>query len=353
MIYFYSSISPFAIDRLNEYINHFFEELFKLPSPTYTHAAYIHPDFLPIVTAYRPQIDNKLEAIFGAYVALSTTHRQVVQNAYSNNNDIEGICNNRVAPFKYVDLPASIQVPLKSLYDSLWDPILTKYTQVAKICGTVKSHFDHFRKINKYTVCPFCGLNPLLSEHDSGKDAYDHFIPLAKYPFCSVNFKNLVPACHNCNSKYKNQTDTPFSKLGAALTRRRLYYPYDTLDDHNITIRIYSGNTDLGNPKRWKLGVYCTPNIHNREKNAWLTIYKIQERYKARIAKDSYKWKERIIKEYDKQCRMRGRDFSEVKEDLLTTFADCLNIPEGIIRKCFDEFILNDVNCENNLRGII
>ena len=45
--------------------------------------------------------------------------------------------------------------------------------------------------------------------------------------------------------------------------------------------------------------------------------------------------------------------FENFKEDILATFEDYLKINNGILRKSFDEFIMNDSNCEANLTGTL
>ena len=51
--------------------------------------------------------------------------------------------------------------------------------------------------------CPYCGIADIKGQHHRLKDAYDHYLPKSIYPFNSVNFKNLAPMCHECNSSYK------------------------------------------------------------------------------------------------------------------------------------------------------
>ena len=352
MIYFYTSISPHRIENLHKYLDHFYTQMFAEVNPVYDHAHYVEADFQDIIDAYTDQLDNKLETVFNAYLALDPPEKALVQTAYTNNNSISSICSSSVRPYKYDELPAGIIPAIEALYEKLWEKVLG-YKVVRDSCGTVKEHFDEFRAINTNSVCPFCGLDSLLCEHDDGRDDYDHYVPKAKYPFCSINFNNLIPVCHNCNSKSKGQNDTPFELDVIPLVQRELYYPYAAIAGHAINVSITSANTDLSDPNSWTLNVNCLPVANNNKKDAWMEIYNIETRYKAKIAKDSYKWKERIIKKYQMRCVQNGTSFISFQNDILDDYLDYSNINNGIVMKCFDEFIMNDPNCEANLQGVI
>jgi len=353
MIYFYKSISPHNIENLHNYLHYFFTKLFQVKVKKYNPSRLIHPNFKPIVEEYEDKINSKLTRIFIAYQTLTAAEKSKVKRAYKNNNNIIGICNKRVKPIKYDELPVSIKDPIESLYDELWDTVLN-YKVVRDVCGTVKSHFNLFRKVNDKSVCPFCGLGSLLCEYDDGRDDYDHYLPKAEYPFISVNFLNLFPMCHNCNSKSKGQKDSPFIPNTNPLIQRSLYFPYDnSIYDHEIILNIKSDVTDLNDDSTWELSIDCKPEKNLEKKNSWLEIFNIEKRYKSKIIKDSYKWKERIMRKYDLRCIQNGSSFNLFKSDILDDYQDYVNIDCGILMKCFDEFILNDPNFENNMKGIL
>lgn len=51
--------------------------------------------------------------------------------------------------------------------------------------------YDILRATAKNGICPLCGIN--------GVATLDHYLPKSRYPMHSVNPKNLIPACENCN----------------------------------------------------------------------------------------------------------------------------------------------------------
>jgi len=61
--------------------------------------------------------------------------------------------------------------------------------------------------------CPYCNYDELSiienlnSKSNTIKEQalldLDHFIPKSVYPFLALSFFNLIPTCHNCNSRFK------------------------------------------------------------------------------------------------------------------------------------------------------
>ncbi|WP_431609269.1 hypothetical protein [Chryseobacterium sp. 'Rf worker isolate 10'] len=340
-------------------MHNFFTQLFAEISAAYNHPDFIHPDFQTIIDNHEA-LNQKLEAVFTAYMALAPAGKAQVQQAYSNNNNIEQVCNNTVRPVKFDELPAGIQDPLKALYGSkgtLYQMLTAKdnYEAVKNKCGSLKGHFEKFRGQNPISVCPFCGMENLMTEYEDGKNEYDHYLSKNDYPFCSINFNNLTPICDICNKPgYKGQKDIPFQPNTNPQIQDELYDPYSiAYPEHVIDLKINSTSTDLKDVDDWTLSIDCTPIGNVRKKDRWLEIYKIESRYKGKIAGDSYKWKDRIVSKYALRCKRKGIPFADFKEDILDDFATPLKWNNGILMKCFDEFIMNDLNCEANLSGTI
>lgn len=358
MLYFYKPISPQPIENLHNYLDFFFTKMFDDSQTVYSHAYLIHPDFQGIIDKYKTQIDDRLKALFDAYIALPTQHdKQIVKDAYVTNNDIEGICNNYIKPYKYSDINASIRQEIKALYDSegvLYNMLTSKtaYKPIKDLCGDLITHFNDFRAENKISVCPFCGMENLLPINEKAKNDYDHYISKGNYPFCSINFKNLFPTCGNCNkAPNKGQKDIPYNIKVNPIVQEEIFYPYSNIDNHEIILSIISSDSNLDDTNNWNLQIDCRPIINSTRKERWMEIYDIEYRYKTKIAGDNYDWKQRIVNEYHRKCKKRGETFDIFKEDILATFEDYLKWNHGILRKTFDEFIMNDPDCEAKLSG--
>lgn len=351
MIYFYKTLSPHKIENLQKYLEHFFAQLFTDSFPTYTHADFITANFQATIDANQVQVDDKLKAIHKAYMKLLPAKRTVVKNAFRNNSDTEGICSGIVKPYKYTDLPKGIVKPLKTFYDELWDSILG-YANVVARCGTLKEHFNQFRKKNKNSVCPFCGIDGLLNEFDDLKNAYDHYIPQKKYPFCSVLFKNLSPICDQCNkSGNKGSKDIPFKPK--TKVQRPLYFPYARIANHKIKVAINSTSTDLKKNSSWTLNIDCVPAANTNMKEAWNDIFNIEKRYKAIIKKGSQHWANKIIQELHKQSKQAGFNIDNYIENKIDQFSDIENHKEAIVQKTFHEFYLKHPGFKKSVKGIV
>jgi len=229
------------------------------------------------------------------------------------------------------------------------------YDAVKNRCGSLKGHFEQFRTENKFSVCPFCGMENLLTDYDDAKNEYDHYLSKGNYPFCSINFNNLTPVCDYCNKAgNKGPKDIPFQPKTDPQIQDELYYPYSSaFPDHGIQLTINATNTDLTDLDNWTLSIDCIPAENVRKKDRWLEIYNISRRYKAKIAGDSYQWKDRIVSKHALRCKKNKMPFADFKTDILDDFAAPIKWNNGILMKCFDEFIMNDPNCEANLTGAI
>lgn len=87
------------------------------------------------------------------------------------------------------------------------------------IRGTLNTIFDYkyFRKTDlaiwlaeelDIKVCPYCNRQFISVTKNNGKRKilydFDHYFGYAKYPYFSLSFNNLIPSCHNCNSRLKH-----------------------------------------------------------------------------------------------------------------------------------------------------
>src|SRR5260221_12469990 len=91
-----------------------------------------------------------------------------------------------------------------------------------------EAFYSAFGKIDAYykdlvgrsLTCRFCGIGEVLGEFHSKRSALDHYFPKGLYPFSPINFRNLIPVCDRCNSKYKNEQNpirTPKEKKAGGI----------------------------------------------------------------------------------------------------------------------------------------
>ena len=168
-----------------------------------------------------------VKAIYDLFASLSPQEIDRFKQWYQGNNDLEKVCAND--PATHLARYADIAVNHKDLADQLGTFFKGLYSQSlldlvalrAKI-GDIDDHYQTFVQTNKAGKCPFCGIGDIKGDHHSKREAYDHYLPKALYPFNSINFRNLVPACHECNSTYKLSKDPSRNPAG----RRKAFYPF-------------------------------------------------------------------------------------------------------------------------------
>lgn len=242
---------------------------------------------------------SHVEKIYGLFAVLTPPQIDQLKQWYQGNNDIEKVCANDPITHlaRYADISAlntDLSEQLAAFFKGLYDKI--DLAALRKRIGSIDDHYQAFMEKNTVGKCPFCGISDMLGVNHTPREAYDHYLPRKLYPFNSINFHNLVPACHHCNSSYKTSKDpafTPKDKAGA-IHRRKAFYPYST-QDYSIEIII-----DLKNPAIDRLvpaDVQLTfgPSDILEEIETWKDVYGIEERYKNKCCSgDAKNWLEEI-----------------------------------------------------------
>lgn len=278
-----------------------------------------------------------VERIYGLFSALPAEQISKFQQWYQNNNDLEKVCAND--PTSHLARYADIAVNHKDIADQLGTFFKGLYSQSllnlaalrAKI-GDIDDHYQAFVKINKVEICPFCGISNIKGEHHSKREAYDHYLPKALYPFNSINFRNLAPACHECNSAYKLGKDPAHNLAG----RRRAFYPFAAAAQ-TIDIQVTLQHSDIDNLKPADVQMQFGPAAITEEIETWKDVYGIEERYKARICggNDGKYWLMQVRDEcqaYD----MPPADILavRVRHAQLQPYADCNFLRKPFLEAC-------------------
>ncbi|WP_460645922.1 HNH endonuclease [Leclercia adecarboxylata] len=240
---------------------------------------------------------------------------------------------------------ADIAVNLKELSEQLGTFFKGLYSQSlldlaalrAKI-GDIDDHYKNFVQINKVGKCPFCGISDLLSEYHTKREAYDHYLPKALYPFNSINFRNLVPACHYCNSSYKtskNPAYTPKDPAGS-VRRRAVFYPYKPVT-HAIDLQVTLHTSDIENLAPNDIALQFGPEAVAEEIDTWKDIYGIEERYKAKLCgeNDGKYWLTQVLDEWREDGR-NPTDFLKTlaRQTRNRPYADCNFLRKPFLEAC-------------------
>jgi hypothetical protein len=160
------------------------------------------------------------------------------------------------------------------------------------LCGDQVTHFRELSIASGLTVCPFCGLYDLKPIFSDGRNAYDHYFSKSKYPFTSVNFRNLVPICDECNSSsYKGSNDIIYFKNKKdERHRRKAFYPFsDNIPDITVSFSLESEPDSWQDltPENILLSVECA---EEDRKEQWVSVFGIGTRYPEKVCQKIKEW---------------------------------------------------------------
>lgn len=245
-----------------------------------------------------------IDALFQNH--LTAAQRAQVSQWYDHNNDIEVLCGNDAlkTPGTYSDIRtinADLEKELRAFSKSLFTDVI-HLKAVTRRTAEIDAHYDAFVTENDEGKCPYCGYGDIKGQKHSKREAYDHFLPKGTYPFNSVNFRNLAPMCHECNSSYKLQKD-PVRHIdplrnAKTFTRRKAFYSYAAAAP-GISIDVALTTTDLANISQADITLTITSPGRAEEVESWKDVFGIDERYKAKFCakNDGKAWLQQIVEE--------------------------------------------------------
>lgn len=262
-----------------------------------------------------------VKAIYSLFAPLSAAEIDQFKQWYFGNNDVEKVCANDPAAqmVRYADIPVAhydLGNQLASFFTNLYSKSLLGLATLRDKIGDIDNHYQAFVQTNKAGKCPFCGINDLLGEYHSKREAYDHYLPKSLYPFNSINFRNLVPACHHCNSSYKTSKDPAFTPKdpAGAINRRKFFYPYASAP-HAIELQVCLQHVDIERLTPADVTLQFGPAGISEEIDTWKDMYGIEERYKAKFCEenDGKYWLTQVLDEW--------REDGKAPADFMTTLA--------------------------------
>lgn len=296
---------PHAMDKMQEFIDFiFFEVWCSAPNNgEFRHELFDeNAELMELMEAFYYS-DTKgsdffyghVERIYGLFSTLTQPQIDQLQQFYLANNAIEKVCANDPAArsIQYKDLIAmhpELGKLMASFYRGLYDNSFLGLTAVKALTGDLKDHNKQFFAVNNIGKCPFCGISDLKGIHHTRREAYDHFLPKYRYPFNSINFLNLAPACHDCNSSYKLSKDPAHNAAG----RRKSFFPYSK-ENYNIEVTVNINKPDIDHLTPADIQLTFGPAATGEEIETWKEVYGIDERYKAKCCDgDAKDWLEQI-----------------------------------------------------------
>ena len=313
---------PHQMEKMQTFIDFIFHEVWcKAPtSGDYSLDLFVaDAELYEVMTAFHYDdgkgaefFSGHVERIYSLFSALTAAQINQFQQWFQGNNDLEKACANDTAVHlaRYANIAVNhkeLAAQLGTFFKGLYSQSLLNLAALRAKIGDIDDHYQTFVQTNKAGKCPFCGINDLLGAYHSNREAYDHYLPKALYPFNSINFRNLVPACHHCNSSYKTSKDPAYSPKDPARAahRRAVFYPYKTAA-HSIELQVVLQHSDIAKLTPADITLQFGPAALTEEIETWKDVYGIEERYKAKLCgeSDGKYWLTQVLDEcqaYDKQ----------------------------------------------------
>lgn len=298
-----------------------------------------------VIEKYRPLLEQTnekyllrpLKTIYAITKDLSREEIRVIKRGVLINNRIRELCTGQYKPVLYSDLEKidrtlarNIKLFCNNLYVRLpaLKPFKDRYTD-----------FDTYYKalIGSIITCRCCGVDRVLNQFHMHRSALDHYLPKDKYPFISMNPRNLVPICDICNAKYKLAKNTLYlteipDEKQREKARIKAFYPFRREEpDIHISISLSEDcKLDAITPDDITMNFSC--NDHQQEVDNWRRIFGIDNNYQAILcSEDMYGFYEenyiaKMTKGETHEEYLQGLEANKYRDMnfLKTPFLECL-----------------------------
>ncbi|MFE4241919.1 HNH endonuclease [Peribacillus butanolivorans] len=307
MLFSYQYINH-SMEKMHEFVDYIFYEIWcKAPvNLCYSFDLYNNnPELKEVIISFHYSstkggdfFNATIEKIFGIFKTLTPDEISQLRIWYHSNNNIENLCKNdpTFTPSTYPDiirLNADLGAALKAFFVRLYSQELLSLKVLSDKIGSIADHYKEFVKINFKRKCPFCGLYPIDGQYVHTREAYDHYLPKSKYPFSSINFKNLAPICNKCNSSNKGSKDPLFDKNGK---RRKAFYTYNS-NPYNLEFDIKLNSNDIESLTPQDITITFGPESLEEELKTWNELFGIEERYMEECSAEAKYWLTQIFDE--------------------------------------------------------
>ncbi len=278
MLFLIPQIPKHQAYRLNKHIRLFFRRLANVDGTSNFNPVsnYFHSEFANWLN--RPDqltLKSHFEAFFDRFKVLPSAQRLLVVQRFSNSQNIENILNDILIDgqlFQAKTIPRTLRPLVKELFKYLYQTTLVSF-------GQIKDHYQSVYNMLETKTCPFCGIER-LNAPSLRKQDYDHILNQSKYPYGSVNMRNLVPMGTECNRSFKGSTDVIYQ----ATARVKYYSPF--ILSHAIKVSLTGSipPNDFDTTGNWKVKIH--PN--NTYTRRWEAVFKIKKRYAEQMLNGCY-----------------------------------------------------------------
>ncbi len=347
-----------TIERFQDYLDHVVKEVWCKASGPFS-IDLLHSELQEIVLEIYNTEEDTTRGKVGDWLygpirniheifrtQLTPEQRDQVSEWYDRNNDIEGLCGcvANCIPVTYADIRqinADLEVALKAFCKSLFTDVIHLRAVTSRI-GAIEEHYEVFDTANDGRRCPYCGYGDFRAPYLRRREAYDHFLPKGTYPFNTVNFRNLAPMCHECNSTYKLQKD-PITREKDG-TRRKAFYSYAAMEP-GIKIQVTLKTKDIARLVPAEIELQLDAPGRDEEIESWKDVFGIENRFKAKLCgkNDGKAWLAKVLDENENVGLTRVQMLRyELDAAATAPFADTNFLKKPFLLACKNAGILGE-----------
>lgn len=284
------------------------------------------------------QFYKEIKEIYTLFEPLTPLEIDQFKQWYKANNDIDRACNNdpSIQLARYTDIAehhSDLAEQLATFFKGLYSQSLLKLAALRDKIGNIDDHYKSaFLTGNSTGKCPFCGIADMKGEDHQYREAYDHYLPKALYPFNAINLHNLAPACHECNSTYKNVKDPVLKDK----VRRKAFYPY-AVSTQPIEVKVDLFHSDITKLSSADIKLTFGPAAVSEQIETWKDVYGIEERYKAKLCteNDGKYWLTQVLDEWKENGREPDQYLSTIaRQTQKKPFAECNFLKKPFLDAC-------------------
>lgn len=283
---------------------------------------------LKVLVAKYDWLDKHIKDIYKISKDLSPEQKSNFKTAFIVNNKIEALCNGEVEAIPLTSLDKNLVDALTPFFEELYTKFLG-WALVYNKYGKKKAYYDKLLLENDFVFCPCCGFGDIKTYYSKGHSPFDHYLPLKHYPFSAINFDNLFPMCHICNSDNKGEDD--IIKSG-----QRVFYPFFSphpeikvnvkLEKKSLSKLITKIESKGEKLTDKDIEVSLTPNTE--KVISWDKIFSIKDRYFGKIADHRISWIDDVRSMYRKDhIDSYAKAFDEVIQDDSNKYLGFLKAP--------------------------
>ena len=336
MINSYSYYSSDA-DKLNEFILAFFNRI-EFEINDFSNDFFEKDFYDNLVSRHTGILLKAFKDIYKITKVWTQQERTTLCDAIRDSNKIEEICLGKIKPTKESEITDPIKPIIVTLFKKLYKDVLFGGFFVPHY-GNRKTHYHNFSrfKTNGYEWCPSCGIRPMHKFTEEITDQYDHYLPKDIYPFSSVNFKNLIPICSDCNSIQVKSNNDILTHTG------KVFYPFD-VKHRTIQIDITLSKNDPDLDKiEWGINYICESGKED-EIIAWKAVYKIVDRQKMYCKGSFRSWYNKFYEDFSDSDTIQDNPDEAIRKRNYLRIIKKLNLFEF---QCLDSFLQ-----KNTIRAI-